>query len=530
MQSETARSCLAPRPAMTRWGGPSAGPVDRIGMSAQTPSCLPGSAAPTGGRGPAGGGLPMRRRVAASFLALLLASCGGAGPFSTTGPGASSPATTVGTPAPTTATTAPAEPTGGQGYYVSPAGDDANPGTMDAPWRTIQHAADLLEAGETVYLRAGAYTERVQVRRSGTSDAYISFVAYPGESPVIDGAGVVLPADQAGLFEINGADYIRVSGLHIINAGPDDNSNGILVHQARGITLEGNRTDGTRSSGIGVWNSRDVLVRGNEIVRACAGGYQESLTVAGTINFEVADNLVRDTLGGKEGIDAKDGSQNGTIHGNLVDGVPAVGIYIDAWDKLTSDISVYQNTVRNGGGDGIALASEMGGSLENIQIYNNLVYRNGYVGIAITRNGPSPDHPMSGITIVNNTVWSNGTTWGGGITVDNPDAVGVIVRNNVLSENLSFQLSVGADVPPESVTVDHLLIDGYRGNAEDGETRGADYLEGDPQFRDAPAGDFHLQPGSPAVDAGSATDAPAADFDGTPRPQGGGWDIGAYER
>lgn len=66
-------------------------------------------------------------------------------------------------------------------------------------------------------------------------------------------------------------------------------------------------------------------------------------------------------------------------------------------------------------------------------------------------------------------------------------------------------------------------------------------LEGDAGFVDATAGDFHLQAQSPAVDSGqpSALDAIfkglhgtdlAVDRDGTPRPQGGGFDFGAYER
>ena len=40
-------------------------------------------------------------------------------------------------------------------YYVTPDGDDANPGTESQPWRTIQKAADTLVAGDTVYIRAG---------------------------------------------------------------------------------------------------------------------------------------------------------------------------------------------------------------------------------------------------------------------------------------------------------------------------------------------------------------------------------------
>jgi hypothetical protein len=73
---------------------------------------------------------------------------------------------------------------------------------------------------------------------------------------------------------------------------------------------------------------------------------------------------------------------------------------------------------------------------------------------------------------------------------------------------------------------------------------------GDPQFTNAPAADFHLQPGSTAVDAGSLplsdfvatfcalygasfADCPAdlaVDFDRLPRPYGANWDAGAHER
>ncbi len=41
--------------------------------------------------------------------------------------------------------------------------------------------------------------------------------------------------------------------------------------------------------------------------------------------------------------------------------------------------------------------------------------------------------------------------------------------------------------------------------------------------------DLHLQPGAPAIDAGSSVDAPKLDRDRIPRPQGKGIDIGAYE-
>lgn len=51
---------------------------------------------------------------------------------------------------------------------------------------------------------------------------------------------------------------------------------------------------------------------------------------------------------------------------------------------------------------------------------------------------------------------------------------------------------------------------------------------GNPEFLDYAKQDFHLKPGSPAIDAGWDI-GPSEDFDGTPVPQGKAPDIGAYE-
>lgn len=42
--------------------------------------------------------------------------------------------------------------------------------------------------------------------------------------------------------------------------------------------------------------------------------------------------------------------------------------------------------------------------------------------------------------------------------------------------------------------------------------------------------DLHLEPTSPCIDAANAAESPDHDADGTKRPLGGGWDVGAYER
>lgn len=203
------------------------------------------------------------------------------------------------------------------------------------------------------------------------------------------------------------------------------------------------------------------------------------------------------------------------------------GIYIDAVDKHTFNLEVYQNLVYNNSSSAIQIASELGGLLENVRIYNNVIYNNGIVGVMIS-NCCISQHPMQNITIINNTIFNNGQgNWGGGILDDNPQAQNVIIRNNICSQNLFFQIALESNVPISSITIDHNLIDGFRGYQ--GEVYGRDSVVGNPGFVNSGNGDFHLVASSIAIDRASAVNAPSDDFDGTLRPQGLGFDIGAYE-
>jgi len=73
--------------------------------------------------------------------------------------------------------------------YVSPTGNDANAGTLAAPWRTIAASLPKLAPGDSLYARGGTYVENVKgiTLRSGTATSRITFAAYPGERPVIQG-------------------------------------------------------------------------------------------------------------------------------------------------------------------------------------------------------------------------------------------------------------------------------------------------------------------------------------------------------
>ena len=102
-------------------------------------------------------------------------------------------------------------------FYVSAAGDDANPGSQRAPWRTVQHAADTARAGSTVNVRGGIYEERVSINASGNaSDGFITFKSYPGETAVLD-AGHLVPEGRSGVLTIHNQSYVRVEGLEIRN-------------------------------------------------------------------------------------------------------------------------------------------------------------------------------------------------------------------------------------------------------------------------------------------------------------------------
>jgi len=457
-------------------------------------------------------------------------------PTSTPTPTATSQAATA-TPTPTptptntptatrtpTSTSTPTPTPSGNNYYVSPDGDDNNPGTEAHPWRTIQKAANTLVAGDTVYVKAGTYQERVIPQNSGTAGNYIMYAAYPGHTVTIDGASIIVP-EWGGLFDIAAKSYIRVSGLRMMNAGPNLHNPGILVDGSSHIIIENNYVYHTSDSGIGVWSSDNVIVDHNEVELACYNGYNEGISVGGTDTFEIKNNNVHHSQ--KEGITAKDGSSNGKVFHNHVHHTDAVGIYVDAWDKYTYNIEVFENVVHDIAANGFALASEQGGLLENIKVYNNVAYNNKWCGVHL-HACCTGNHPVRAVKIINNTFYDNGwDPWGGGILVENTDVQNVVIRNNICSQNLSFQIAVDANVPAGNVTTDHNLIDGYRG--DEGEIYGSDYVEGDPMFVNAAGADFHLQENSPAIDQGSPADAPGDDFEGHARPYGAGYDIGADE-
>ena len=80
--------------------------------------------------------------------------------------------------------------------YVSPAGNDKNPGSKDAPFATITKAAAAAQAGDTVKIGPGIYREQVTFKASGTKEAPVTFAGTRGKKgeflTIVEAPGKVL--------------------------------------------------------------------------------------------------------------------------------------------------------------------------------------------------------------------------------------------------------------------------------------------------------------------------------------------------
>lgn len=101
-------------------------------------------------------------------------------------------------------------------YYVSEQGNDSNPGTLSSPWRNINYAASQANPGDTVYVRGGTYYEEIRTYRSGTAANRITFKAYSGETPIVDGTAQVTGWQQC----TSAADFVDHDGNPIAGRYP----------------------------------------------------------------------------------------------------------------------------------------------------------------------------------------------------------------------------------------------------------------------------------------------------------------------
>ena len=114
-------------------------------------------------------------------------------------------------------------------YYVATNGNNANPGSLQYPWRTIHKAADSVKAGDTVYIRGGTYHESNIFYADGTATAPITLTGFAGETVIIDGSSYTIPAKASGnaLIQVYGEWYI-IRDLTITGSGDQ----GLTIHGA----------------------------------------------------------------------------------------------------------------------------------------------------------------------------------------------------------------------------------------------------------------------------------------------------------
>jgi len=419
-------------------------------------------------------------------------------------------------------------------YYVDGANAEAsdyNAGTEAQPWKTLQWAANYLQAGETVYVKAATYTGDVYPANSGSASGRITYSAYPGQEQqaVINYAG----------FYIQQKSYITVSGLKVQHSSGW--GIGVQGPGADNIIISGNYVYDIANSGIAAWGVpygqdpgqyhfqaiTNLLVTNNTVEQCCNGGYDEQISIAnGVYGFEVCANVVKNGINnynGGEGIDAKEADGNGKIWGNRLFNLQRNAIYLDAGRGYNfaavgteSNIQIYANLVYSNAAHGICVTSEGDGNLNNIKIYNNICYSNGCDGILLYDYGAnSTVNYASNISIINNTTYNNNTStttpYYGGIATDHSYVVNAVVRNNIAYETLQYAFGIKTPFNPATV-MDHNIS-----------------TASNPGFVNAARTNFHLEAYSPAVDAGSPIGAPLFDFDGSARPYGRGFDIGAFE-
>ncbi len=399
-------------------------------------------------------------------------------------------------------------------YYVATTGNNNNPGTEALPWRTVQKAASTIGAGDTAYIRAGRYHEHVVVTgKRGTEVAPVVFASYPTETAIVDCNGL---GGFYGVFEMHDCNWVEVRGLRVENC----NGSGIWMRYSDQMRVEDCYTFNTTSSGIKVRYTTNAVVKGNEIVQACLGGSEECITVKQFSEWILVEgNHIHDCM--KEGIDIKEGARNVQVIGNHIHDIERQGLYADAWNVPTFNIE-YRNNIIHDCGFGLGACAETSGVLSNVWFVNNLIYNCAGPGMFCKDWGGDVNdtHPIVDVYYINNTVFNCAFGWGAGVDIGNTEAQNVVVRNNILSQCTP---PIQVNRPPISYTIEYNLTE---------DTTGLDpnwCIEGLPRFVNAAAGDFHIQGDSDAIDAGSATEAPATDLEDDPRPMGWGYDIGAYE-
>jgi hypothetical protein len=353
------------------------------------------------------------------------------------------------------------------------------------PWCSLERAIQAAPAGGVVLVRAGDYPEAF-VTGSRPAET-ITFKAYSGERPVLDGISV---EDSARWrfegFRVTDGTWITELSSQIQLVDNDMSPQGIFIRAGDGHLIAGNdihdlswdasadrgpldgyglRVDGSDDPA----RARNLTIRGNRFRGIPADAIQ-----LGT----VAETRIEDN----EFIDIAD-------HLDVGEHSDGIQLYGSAHD-VTIRRNVFRDTTRG--------LIAKGYSYERLVIENNLFVRLDPGSTAVNV------YDAPGVRILNNTIWGGGT----GVWLrDDPDypaaMTGAVVANNII-DHFIF-------APQHVAYENHNLIGCHPPRTDPGPcpddapdvgSYGPDDLFGTPAF--AGEADYELAPGSLGVDAGTS--------------------------
>jgi len=416
-------------------------------------------------------------------------------------------------------------------YYVDrnhSSANDGNPGTLNSPWLTIQHAAETAVAGDTVYIRTGTYNETVYIDNNGNATAGdIVFSAYPGEIPVIDGTGVT--DSQNGI--VVARSYIKLIGLDVRNW----NDNGIWIETASNIELA-NCVVHDVMYGIGVADgTHDFVFNQVEVHHYDLYGFDVSTSGGadcynGTFN-DCISHTGRDPAQNVDGFALGHGTQhdfvlNRCVTYNVFDGFDISAgntrlnrcLAYDCWNgcyKLWQDNVVLINCI--GYNSGVSVVELDWDGSPGTTTLINCTFFNGQTFTIWVENAGDALHMTNCILAGGDNIGlafeqRDASNYQGDYNLfHNDDAVRAIVVG--YEDEFTLDQVEASDWNTYSGQDAHSVVTNNTGEL----------------FVNTSTPDLHLTGTSVALDQGTGTVAPAEDYDGNPRPVGQGYDIGAYE-
>ncbi len=408
-------------------------------------------------------------------------------------------------------------------YHVSPDGDDAAPGTRNAPWRTLAKANETLRAGDTVVLLPGEHAGVIEPANSGEDG---SPVAYRGEAGAVltggessDGVwtcvrlkerehivveGFTLLPVRGGWMALDSASYCVIRKCHMEAARGTYNP--IICndcHYNRYEDLKCWRSLNTGEYGhlMGdMWNNNACTHNVFERVHISRAGHRPF-----GIWFDSDHNVIRsctfDCRWGRnfEFFSAPRLLVEGCVITNGFDGSGSA----DGRAKLFIIDSIFRRNAiyRNYYGP-IVINSYQWQELEPFgmmrsRVYHNTFTRNHEYGYEMVDKGAEPDpHYVDGNVFQNN-IFAGNDPGGDGLALKINANIG---KGNVFKHNVMYGAAPGAITVREVSGEDMTTAQANEQRPE----QFIDNIDADPLFADPDSDDYRLQPGSPCIDAGQS--------------------------